>query len=338
MKVFRPIYVREFKCDGEFCGSRCCRNWKISIDEETRKNFQSLPDREKIFRHVTKENSFRPTNSGECPFLNENFLCNLQLAHGENFLPAVCQSYPRVTYKLDEENFLQGMTVTCPVAAIDILLREEPITFEVADELKTRLVFDFTKKLSMPVEKFLSAQVESVKILQRRELSINRRLKLLCEFFGETSMPVDFDEESNAAALAEIFGETYDANLTVDKKSRLVETFLAAREKLLPQLRENFSTVLENYLVNEFVMRCYPCAFKGDDKFNCRVFVTAFRLAEFAAVLTALAHGKLTVETFLEMLCALSDKLDHSQGGMDAIKNFAELHDAEIFSAMMLED
>lgn len=338
MKIFRPEYVREFKCDGEFCGSRCCRDWKISFDEDTRKKFQSLPDREEIFQHVTDKNSFRPLKSGACPFLNENFLCNLQLRHGEDFLPAVCQSYPRVTYKLDDENFLQAMTITCPVAAIEILLREEPITFEVADELKTRLIFDFTEKLSGPVEKFLSAQVEAVKILQRRELSINRRLKLLCKFFGETSMPVEFDAQSNAAALAEIFGETYDANLTVDKKSRLVESFLAARETVLSQIREKFSTVIENYLVNEFVMRCYPCAFKGDDKVNCRVFVTAFKLAEFAAVLTALARGRLPVEIFLDMLCALSDKLDHSQGGMDAIKNFAELHDAEIFAALMLDD
>ena len=338
MKIFRPVYVRDFKCDGQACDSRCCRDWKIYVDEDTRKKFQSLPDREKILRHMTEKNSFRPTNSGTCPFLNENLLCNLQLEYGEDFLPAVCQSYPRVTYKLDDENFLQAMTVTCPVAAMEILLREEPITFEVADELKTRLIFDFTEKLSMPVEKFLSAQVEAVKILQRRELSINRRLKLLCKFFGETSMPVEFDAQSNAAALAEIFGETYDANLTVDKKSRLVESFLAARETVLPQIREKFSTVIENYLVNEFVMRCYPCAFKGDDKFNCRVFVTAFRLVEFSAVLTALARGRLPVENFLDMLCALSDKLDHSQGGMDAIKIFAELHDAEIFAALMLED
>ena len=279
-----------------------------------------------------------PTNSGACPFLNENLLCNLQLKHGEEFLPAVCQSFPRVTYKLDDENFLQAMTLTCPVAAIEILLREEPITFEVADELNTRLIFDFTEKISMPVEKFLSAQVEAIKILQRRELSINRRLKRLCKFFGEKSIPVEFDAQSNAAALAEIFGETYDANLTVDKKSRLVESYLVARETVLPQIREKFSTVLENYLVNEFVMRCYPCAFKGDDKFNCRVFVTTFRLAEFATVLTALAHGRLTVENFLDLLCALNDKLAHGTGGMDAIKIFAELHDAEIFAALMLED
>ena len=337
MKIFRPTYVAEFKCDGKACGSRCCRDWSVPVDFDTRQKFLQLPDREKLFAHVTDDNFFRLTDSGDCPFLNENFLCRLQLEHGEDFLPAICQSFPRVTYKIADDFFLQAMTLTCPVAAIKILLHDEPITFEVADELNTRMVFDFTKKLSMPVEKFLSVQRRAIEILQRRELSINRRLKLLCEFFGETSAQVDFDAESNAAALAEIFGETYDANLTVDKKSRLVDSYLTCRN-VLAQLREKFSTELENYLVNEFVMRCYPCAFVGDDKFNCRVFVTSFRLAEFAAVLTALAHGRLTVETFLEMLCALNDKLAHGKGGMDAIKFFAEVHDTEIFSALMLED
>lgn len=341
MKVLRPVYVREFKCDGKACDSRCCRDWKIYVDEDTRQKYLSLPDgdREDFFRHVTDEQALRPTASGACPFLNDDNLCDLQLARGEEFLPAVCQSFPRVTYKLDAETYLQAMTLTCPVAAIEILLRNEPITFEFADdEVKTRLMFDFTDKLSRPVEEFFTVQRDAIKILQRRDMSINRRLKRLCEFFGEKSVPVEFDIESNAAALAEIFGETYDANLTVDRKTRLVENYLAAREIVLPQLREYFSIVAENWLVNEFVMRLYPCAFVGDDKFNCRVFVTSFRLAEFAAVLTALARGRLTVESFLEMLCALSDKLAHSVGGMDAIKTFAELHDAEIFAALMLDD
>ena len=343
-QVIRPTYVREFVCDGKFCGSRCCRDWRIALDEETRENFLRLPDdeREKFFQHVTSDESaqfFQMKPSGACPFLGENFLCSLQLEHGEDFLPAICQSFPRVTYKLSDEIFLQAMTLTCPVAAIKILLNVNPITFEAVDELKSRQIFDFTKKLSIPVLKFLTAQRVAIEILQRRELSINRRLQILCEFFGEKSpVPVDFDAQSNAAALAEIFGETYDAGLTVDKKTRLIESYLVARKNVLRQMYENFSTVAENWLVNEFVMRLYPCAFVGDDSFNCRVFVTSFRLAEFAAVLTALARGRLTVEILLEMLCALDDKLAHSTGGMEAIKTFAALHESEVFAALMLDD
>ena len=343
MKIYRPTYVKNFKCDGVTCGSRCCRDWNVVIDKSTREKYSQLPkaDREEFFSNITTLDDsqvLQMTKTGVCPFLGENFLCKLQLKHGEDFLTEVCQSFPRVTYKLSEEIFLQAMTLTCPLAAIEILLHDEPITFETVDKLGARMIFDFTEKLSMPTEKFLSEQRTAIEILQRRKFSINERLKLLCEHFGEKiSVHVDFDAESNASALVEIFAGTYDANLTLDKKNRLIEIYLSARKNLLPRLRETFSNMLENYLVNEFFMRLYPCAFVGDEKFNIRMFVTAYRLLEFAAVLTTISRTGLELEDFFEFLCALSDKLDHSRGGMEAIKNFAELHDAEIFYSMMIE-
>ena len=340
MKIFCPTYVKNFKCDGKFCGSRCCRDWRILLDGETREKYLRLPAaaREEIFSHVDEDTqAFKMKRSGACPFLDENFLCKLQLAHGEEFLTAVCQSFPRVTYKIGEEIFSQAMTLTCPVAAILILLRNEPINFEVVDTLNARQVFDFTERISS-AENFLERQRGAIKILQRRDLPINLRLKNLCEFFGEKiSAAVDFDEENHAAALTEIFGETYDASMTVDKKNQLAEIYREHRKNILPQLRKNFSVVLENYLVNEFVMRCYPAAFTGDEAFNCRVFVTTYRALEFAAVLTTISRRGMTVEDFFELLCALNDKLDHSRGGMEAIRNFAELHDAEVFYSMMIE-
>ena len=342
MKIFCPTYVKDFKCDGKACGSRCCRDWRILLDGETREKYLRLPAaaRNEILSHVDESaQAFKMQSSGACPFLDENFLCKLQLKYGEDFLTAICQSFPRVTYKLDAEIFLQAMTLTCPVAAILILLRDEPIDFEFVTELKARQVFDFTEKISLPAEKFLLRQQAAIKILHRRDLSLNMRLKNLCEFFGEKiSVPVDFDAENHAATLAEIFGEMYDANLTIAKKNQLVETYLMHRKNILSQLRKNFSTILENYLVNEFFMRCYPGAFAGDEAFNCRIFVTAYRAVEFAAVLTTISKMRFTVEDFLEMLCALNDKMDHSRGGMNVIKAFAELHDAEIFYSMMIDD
>lgn len=343
MKVYRPTYVKNFHCDGKLCGSRCCRDWNVVLDETTRKKFLQLPedDREEFFRHVTTlddDQVLQMTDSGACPFLGDDFLCKLQLKHGEDFLSAVCQSFPRVTYKIADEVFVQAMTLTCPVAATKILLRKRPIAFEVVDTVGARMVFDFTEKISKPVDEFLRGQRAAIKILKRRELSINERLRLLCEHFGEKiSVPVNFDVESNATALAEIFSETYDADLTLDKKNQLVKIYLTAREKILPYLYENLSSVLENYLVNEFFMRLYPCAFPGGERFNIRVFVTAYRLVEFSVVLSTISRGQLEMEDFMEILCSLSDKLDHSRGGMDAIRTFAEDYDAEIFYMMMIE-
>lgn len=153
MKIYRPTYLKEFQCDGKACGSRCCRDWRILLDGEARQKYLSLPaaDRAEIFQHVDEAaQAFKMQRTGACPFLDENFLCKLQLKHGEEFLTAVCQSFPRVTYKLADEIFLQVMTLTCPVAAILILLRGEPIDFETVTELKARQVFDFTEKISLP--------------------------------------------------------------------------------------------------------------------------------------------------------------------------------------------
>ncbi|MBQ7454365.1 MAG: flagellin lysine-N-methylase [Selenomonadaceae bacterium] len=342
-KVYRPTYVKNFQCDGKVCDSRCCHDWNVVIDDETREKYLRLPkdDREEFFQHATAFDDAQVIQmmpSGECPFLDENFLCRLQLKHGENFLTNVCQSFPRVTYKLGDEIFLQSMTLTCPVAAIEILLRG-PIKFETVKKIGARMIFDYTTKLSMPVEKFLHEQRAAIKILQRRDLTINERLRRLCEHFGEKiSVPVDFDEVGNSSALAEIFSETYDANLPVAKKNKLAEIFLFARKNILRQLYETFAPVLENYLVNEFFLRLYPCAFVGDKKFNVRVFVTAYRALEFAAILTTLSRKHLDIEKFFELICFLSDKFDHSRGGMNAIKNFAELHDAEVFYSLMIED
>ena len=344
MKVYRPTCAAEFKCDGKSCESRCCRDWCVAVDERTREKFSALPDaeREKFFRHVTELNGapvLRLKRSGKCPFLDENFLCRLQLKYGEDFLTDVCQSFPRVTYKLDDENFIQTLTLTCPVAAKIILLRSEPLTFEVGGEVGARMIFDFTTKLGKPVAEFLRLQRSAIEILRRRELTLNQRLKVLCEFFGETiPAPVDFDTEGNAAALTELFEEIYGANFSVDKRNQLVGIYLANRAEILSSLRKYFAPVAENYLVNEFIMRLYPCAFVGDERFNVRVFVTAWRITEFAAVLRALSQAHISTEDFLELLCALGDKFDHSRGGMEAIKHFAQLHDAEIFYALMIED
>ncbi len=338
MRIFRPTYTGAFECDGKACNSRCCRDWRVSADEETRDKYSRLPDadRQNFFKHLDDSaQAFKLQPSGACPFLDENFLCKLQLKHGEDYLPAICQSYPRVTYRLGAEIYLQAMTLTCPVAAMLILLRGEPITFEVVGELKARQIFDFTTKIPLPAEEFLARQSSAVKILQRRDLPINGRLAELCAFFGE-EVGADFDEAAHASALAEIFGQMYSVDINADKKAQLAETYRFGRKEVLPQMRVKFATVLENYLVNEFVMRCYPCAFAGDELFNCRVFVTVYRAIEFAAVLTAISKARLTLADFMDMLCALNDKLDHSKGGMDAIKTCAA-NAGENFCSMMIE-
>ncbi len=342
MKCIQADYVKIFRCDGKICNSRCCRDWQVPLDDDAIKNFSELEEdeREKIFSNFLQvdENSqaIKLTSKNKCSFLDEDFLCKIQKRHGENFLPAICQTYPRVIYKLDEEIFLQSMTLTCPVAARLILLREDKIFFEQAENFSGRMIIDFAKKISRSAEEFLNLQSSAIKILQDRNFSINHRLKKLCEYFGAKIFS-DFDEERHAAELVEIFSEMYSANLNSQGKKTLCRNYLATYKNLLAQMEQNFSYILENYLVNEFFMRCYPCAFKGDELLNCKIFVTGFKVLQFALILTTIANKNFTVGELIKLVCAVNDTLDHSKGGMDAIKNFARNCDDKNFSALMIE-
>ena len=339
--IIQASYIKNFRCDGKICDCRCCREWAIPLDNDTREKFLTLEnsEREEIFNNINEDShTLKLSGNFRCSFLDADGLCKIQKKHGENFLPAICQSFPRMTFKLDENFFEQSMTLTCPVAAQIILLSPDPISFVETDEINSRLVIDFRKYLTHSSKKFFQLQIQAIKILQDRNFSINERLKNLCEFFLQKKLPpFEFNLEKHSETLVEIFDEMYDAHLTDAQKKILTRNFSQSGEKFLSDIHTNFSQILENYLVNEFFMRCYPCAFSGDDWQNCKIFVTSFRILEFSIVLNLLAKKNMTVSDLLNLICAVSDKLDHNKRGMDAIKNFSEKTDAEIFFALMLK-
>ena len=350
MKCIQPNYLKNFYCDGKKCGARCCRDWRIIVDEDTFEKYSALENsqREEIFQHtdwVEDENEnvdimiLKLREDGVCSWLDEtDCLCGLQKKYGEDFLTAICQSFPRVTYKLDENFFEQSMTLTCPLAANLILLPNEPITFSEVEKVTARAVIGFKKKISRPVEDFLKVQMQAIKILQDKNFTVNRRLKNLCEMFYEKNLPaVDFNFQLHCKTLTEIFIQTYGADLNSRKKSELSQNYFAYSENILAQVYENFGNVIENYLVNEFFMRCYPCAYSSGDFHNIKIFITAFRILEFSLVLSAIAKKNLSVDEIIKIIYSVNDMLDHSCGGMQEIINFSKNCSAENFAEQMLE-
>lgn len=348
MKCIQPSYLDKFVCDGRACGARCCRDWRIVVDDDTYEKYSALDisDREEILSHtdwiedereMAEVLTLKLRDDGVCSFLDEDYLCQLQKQHGEDYLTAICQSFPRVTYKLAEDFFEQSMTLTCPVAAQLILFQTEPITFGETSTVTTRAVIKFKKKLSRPVEEFVATQMDAIKILQDRNLTINRRLRNLCALFRHPLPEVDFNADDHAKVLVNIFDSMYNANLSKSKKLELCGNYLNNRGDILRQTQEKFGNVLENYLVNEFFMRCYPDAFVGSEWLNCKIFVTGFRILEFAIVLTVIAKKRLTLDELAVMIYSVNDMLDHSRGGMDDIVNFADVCDVGDFVSLMIE-
>ena len=347
-KCIQPSYVKNFKCDGKFCGCRCCRDWQIVIDDDTYKNFLTLDDdsRAEILKNIDWKRdktldidvmTLKMHDDGLCSFLTDDGLCSIQKNHGENFLTAICQSFPRVTYKLDENFFEQSLTLTCPIAAQMILLPFEPITFEEVDNVTARAIFTL-KKSARSVEDFVKLQMDTIKILQDRNLTINRRLKNFYELLGgKISKDVEFNLKNHTLTIVDIFNKMYNVNLDECKKNDLRENYLSYRTKILSDVQKNFSNVLENYLVNEFFMRCYPNAFSDGKIINARIFITGYRILEFALVLAVISKTKMTVGDMAGLIISVNDMLDHNREGMTAIINFVKSCDEKFFAATMLE-
>ena len=131
MKLVAPDYYNDFKCIADKCRHSCCVGWEIDIDEESYERFMKMPGNfgERVRRSITMGEDgpyFHMTNDGKCPFLNENGLCDMIIAEGEDCLCQICADHPRYrNFWSDREEI--GLGMCCEAAALLILGRKEPV-------------------------------------------------------------------------------------------------------------------------------------------------------------------------------------------------------------------
>ena len=44
MNCIRPSYINDFQCDGKVCNSRCCKGWRVVVDDKTYQKYFSIKD------------------------------------------------------------------------------------------------------------------------------------------------------------------------------------------------------------------------------------------------------------------------------------------------------
>lgn len=193
-EYFQPEYVKKFQCDGQTCSDNCCKKgWLIFIDKKTYKKYSHLKPKsvaKEILLHIKKNNLpiegdylLRLDKDNKCPFLTEDNLCGIQRKYGEDFLSETCRTYPRTTWNIGKI-YERSLTLTCPAAAKLILLEKDPLKFEkieVPEEIHNPKQFQISPKILPPqiLDYFVSIQETSIRILQERSLTIDRRLLML---------------------------------------------------------------------------------------------------------------------------------------------------------------
>lgn len=131
-------FMQTFQCVGSDCEDTCCHRWAVDIDQGHFVKLKRLLEREPGGRErFERDFKMREASSrtrhrfarvqfdehNNCPFLNQQGLCDLHSKFGERVLPDICAHYPRVANIVGERLELAA-ELSCPEVVRGCLLHE----------------------------------------------------------------------------------------------------------------------------------------------------------------------------------------------------------------------
>lgn len=186
-----PAYYEKFECIAGDCEDTCCAGWEIDIDDESYQYYMSvegefgerlrasIKEYEADDEDVYESHGFILKEKKRCPFLNENNLCDMYIALGEDSLCDVCTNTPRNILEYGGEREL-AISASCAEAGRLIYTKKDRTTF-VEKEIPEELDFEESEEEIAFAKIIRAARDNSILILQNRMLSIYERI---CHFLN----------------------------------------------------------------------------------------------------------------------------------------------------------
>lgn len=84
------------ECNVEFCKAKCCQNISVLSEKEIQRIKNYI--RKNNIKPVNRNNILTQTNTNKCPFLNEDYKCNIYSVR-----PEICRWFHCSSYKKNEK-------------------------------------------------------------------------------------------------------------------------------------------------------------------------------------------------------------------------------------------
>ncbi len=186
MNITKPLWDRDFQCLAGDCPDTCCAGWEIPVDEQSVHRFCSMegPLGERLRQAlVTVEGETQfVRKDGRCVLLNEQNLCALYAACGEEALCRTCHLHPRFVVQYGgRREIMPGLS--CPAWVKAYLMREEEVVF-VTEETNEEIT-EYMDVDGLLFLKLLKAREKALGLVQERSLSIKVRLRQLLQMAQE---------------------------------------------------------------------------------------------------------------------------------------------------------
>lgn len=200
MKNIYPSYFEKFKCIADKCPDSCCKGWDVVVDDETNEYYQSVGGKfgeklKKLTEIDCDGDRIFVSQSGRCPFWNENELCDIYINLGESHLCKTCREFPRLTqdYTVFTEHLL---SFACPEAARLILGTDNAY-----DDFKNYDLDFLQCDYNAELMRFLLSAREKLKgIFTDKSLPFSGRLNVAVQFCENVQSAIDkFDYSADVA-------------------------------------------------------------------------------------------------------------------------------------------
>lgn len=173
--IYQLKYVSDFRCDSSKCKQNCCQIYSIWIEDYDYEFLNTnAPD---IAKTITREDGkyLVPSNDDACIFL-KNGLCAIHATYGENTIPEVCYTYPRLYFKIDNKVYVTS-NLLCDY--IIKLIYSSSDSFRIVENTSTRIPKYIEEQKQYTEENFkyqyknnlINLYIDVLKLLDNENLS-----------------------------------------------------------------------------------------------------------------------------------------------------------------------
>lgn len=216
---------KTFKCIADKCPDTCCSGWAIEIDEESYDRYEKLiagkKEQGKILENKIdwKESCFKQQPNGDCAFLRQDGLCQMQKSLGEEMLCMTCDLYPRHMEEFPEVREY-SLSVSCPEVAKELLKQKDKLIIIVEEEKGEKEEYDDFNALLY--EKLLTCRKIIFTILQNREWTFETRANAVLEMMSSVQDQIDEGELESCDEKLETFLDDFSESKkrTIHKETK----------------------------------------------------------------------------------------------------------------------
>lgn len=247
MKKTQYRYVAEFKCLMEQCIDTCCGDWQVNINKDSYQKLHNiLADEEfknkidislklSLQKNPEKYAYIQHLENGKCPFLRDG-LCEIHSDYGDEILPSLCKTYPKVDCKYFMNSVLSA-SLSCP--EIVKILSEITNPYEELDIASENIgdndPYVYTPNVSLHEKMVYQVRGALISILEHTQIKTpSERLFVMC-YFAANINPL-YEKSTLKESDLKVIKENESAILEKDKFTGILQEFFWVDEDIFEAL------------------------------------------------------------------------------------------------------